>query len=58
MIQRLRFHVPVLRPESTLRSFWDIFTGISILYSLIYLPIFAFFEQPEVCNPKLSFSMR
>lgn len=44
-----KIHVPVLRPESTLRTIWDISIGLITLYSLVFIPVFTFFDQPGVC---------
>ena len=45
-----KINVPVLRPESTLRMIWDVAIGLLSLYSLIYVPVYTFFDQPEVCR--------
>ncbi len=45
---KFNVQIPVLRPESTVRMFWDLAVGLVSLYSLIYVPVFTFFDQQEV----------
>jgi len=44
-----KIRIPVLRPESTVRMVWDVIIGLLSLYSLVYVPVFTFFDQPAVC---------
>jgi hypothetical protein len=45
-IRKLSF--PVLRPESSVRMVWDVVVGLLSLYSLIYVPVYTFFDHAEV----------
>jgi hypothetical protein len=47
-MEKVSLHVPVLRPESTIRMAWDIVVGGLALYSLFYIPVFTFFDHREV----------
>jgi len=50
--------ISVLRPESTFRTAWDLITMICTLYSLIYVPVYTFFDHEDVRNPRMHYHVK